>query len=210
MVPPPLLAPLRLAARALSTSAPLPPPQPPPPLPPAPPPPPSDAALAPVSASRAGIGAFASMCVLSWPLALALPGADGALLFASFGSSACVLPVAPASPFARPRAVVVGHCVSSAAGAAAAAAAAALGAAPALAAPAAVALAVGAMVATRSEHPPAAGTAIITSLSPLGLHVIAPFVAVQAVMLVVSYALAARLLGGGAGAGRAYPASWTR
>ena len=151
------------------------------------------------AAMRAGTGAFVSMTIISWPLALGVPGADSVLLFASFGSSTCLLHVAPMSPFSRPRAVVLGHTVSALSGCAAGTMVAALGAAPAYAAPAAVALAVGSMVAARCEHPPAAGTAITAALSPLGVGVVAPFVCGQAALIVLTFALGRLVAVGGPG-----------
>ena len=68
------------------------------------------------------------------------------------------------------------------------------------------------MVAARCEHPPAAGTAIIAALSPLGAATLVPFVTAQALLLVGSYAAAARALGGAAQAPTYPPAAagWLR
>ena len=140
-------------------------------------------------------GALLTMTALSWPLYASVPGADSVFLLASFGSSACIMSVAPESPLSQPRNVILGHGVSATAGATAQALAAAAGFAPVYAVPIGVSLAVSLMMATRCIHPPAAGTAIIATLSPLSLAVLGPFVVLQGTLLVAATAAFSRIAG---------------
>lgn len=172
---------------------------------------PSPASQPPMSAPSpltAACGALLGMSALSWPFLLAPAGAsEGLYTLASFGSTACLVFAAPAAPFSQPRNVLLGHLASSIAGLGVSKAAALAGfAAPAssVLAPVAVAAAVGAMVAGRCVHPPAAGTAIIAMLTPLPPETFLPLVAAQSSLVV----------GVGASFARArstpqdYPARW--
>ncbi len=92
-------------------------------------------------------------------------GHDYTLILGSFGASCVLVFGAPVAPFAQPRHVVVGHCLSAVMGVTA------MQALPApLAAPLAVAGAVAAMQLTNTVHPPAGGTALLAVVGSPAVH----------------------------------------
>jgi hypothetical protein len=125
------------------------------------PPPPATTKFVAQSAlgSALGIGA---MSFLHFFIA---DGHDYTLILGSFGASCVLVFGAPVAPFAQPRHVVVGHCLSALVGVTA------MQALPApLAAPLAVAGAVAAMQLTNTVHPPAGGTALLAVVGSPAVH----------------------------------------
>ena len=114
---------------------------------------------------------------------------DALFLVGSFGASAVLIYGVPKSPFAQPRNLVLGHCVSAVVGVTCAIL---LGAHPALAASLAVSLALGFMHLTRSIHPPGGATALIAVIGSEHIHqlsywyVLSPIFTGAVIMLIVA------------------------
>ena len=134
------------------------------------------------------------MAALSWPL-IVLPEVSGVLSFASFGASAALIFGAPGAPFSQPRSVLLGHALSGGAGAAAGALTIAAGLPAAASAPLAVAAALWAMMAKQALHPPAAGTAILSAVTPLNIEELAAVLITQSALLIISGTGFSRLAG---------------
>jgi CBS domain-containing membrane protein len=114
------------------------------------------------AALGAGIGLLITGLLCRWGLPWLSPAlASSPWLLAPLGASAVLIFAVPAGPLAQPWAVVVGNTVSAAVGAALACAPID----PALAGSAAVALAMGAMMLTRSLHPPGGAIALTAVLT---------------------------------------------
>lgn len=133
------------------------------------PPPPTPPLNPPIPAA---LGCAVALTATSWPLVL-MPDLSGSMAFASFASSAALVYGAPAAPFSQPRNVLVGHLLSGLSGLSVSHAV--VNCVPELlplVGPLSGALAVGAMLAAKAMHPPAAGTAVLsatTVLDPLAL-----------------------------------------
>jgi len=114
---------------------------------------------------------------------------DALFLVGSFGASAVLIYGIPKSPFAQPRNLVLGHCLSAVIGVTCAIL---LGAHPALAASMAVSLALVFMHLTRSLHPPGGATALIAVIGSEHIHqlsywyVISPIFSGSIIMLLVA------------------------
>lgn len=94
------------------------------------------------------------------------------MLIGSFGASACIIGGAHGLPVAQPRNVIGGHVISAAVGMAVFEAEMAGGDMLGMwcSAPLAAGLATAAMLATRTFHPPAAGTALIALIGSPKIH----------------------------------------
>ena len=139
----------------------------------------------------ATLGSFGAMASLALPLYFFQP--EGLYLFASLGSTACIVYAAPESPFSRPRSIIGGHMVSASAGIAVAAAASMIELPPTLAAPFAVAAAVSAMLSLRCLHPPAAGTSLIALTTTLPSITLLSFLGIQTFAIVLVAAIFGRV-----------------
>ncbi|MCK0197715.1 HPP family protein [Ancylobacter sp. 6x-1] len=109
------------------------------------------------AAARAGFGGFLAIFCLAGLTAYL----DRLLLIAPFGATCVLVFALPDSPLAQPRNVIGGHLISSAVGLSVLAL---LGPGP-LALALGVGLAIGAMVLTRTLHPPAGADPIVVILA---------------------------------------------
>ncbi|AJE47413.1 CBS domain-containing membrane protein [Celeribacter indicus] len=150
-----------------------------------------------MEALRAGIGAFAGLCLTG--LFLLSPHVDldmGLYLVAPFGATSVLLFAVPNSPLAQPWSAIVGNTVAAIVGVAVCAAVAD----PALRIGLAVGLAVTATILCRAVHPPAGAVAMTAAMSPdavarLGFWFALAPVAAGTVALVVLATLYARMTG---------------
>ena len=122
---------------------------------------------------RAGMGCFAGVAGLTMAHH-GLGEPDAAMVLGSMGATAVLVFGFPDAPFSQPRAVIGGHVLAAAIGSSAV-----LALPPEIAAPAAVSAATVTMLATRTVHPPAGGTALIAvaggaSVQALGVGLVVP------------------------------------
>ena len=104
---------------------------------------------------------------------------DETMILGSFGATSVLIFGAPVAPFSQPRNVIGGHLVAAFCGVCAAQFIHIPFDMPQLAAPLAVSLACMSMMATRTVHPPAGGTALIaalgsTQLQEMGFYYLVP------------------------------------
>jgi len=116
---------------------------------------------------------------------------DATLVLGSFGATAVLVYGAPSLPFSQPRNVIGGHVLSAFVGVACQQALAVPMGSPWLAAPIAVSAATMLMQATRTVHPPAGGTALISVLGSeklyeLGFGLLAPTASGASVLVAVA------------------------
>ena len=111
----------------------------------------------------AGFGTFIGIGTISL-VHYGLAPVDETLILGSFGATSILIFGAPAAPFSQPRNVLGGHLVAAFCGVTAAQLVHLPFDLPQLAAPIAVSSACVSMMATRTLHPPAGGTALIAAL----------------------------------------------
>eukprot|EP00944_MAST-04C_sp_MAST-4C-sp1_P014545 g14545.t1 len=111
----------------------------------------------------AGFGTFVGIGTISL-IHYGLAPVDETLILGSFGATSILIFGAPAAPFSQPRNVLGGHLVAAFCGVTAAQLVHLPFDLPQLAAPIAVSSACVSMMATRTLHPPAGGTALIAAL----------------------------------------------
>jgi len=151
------------------------------------------------------LGALVGIGLCAWLSSRFFEPRDLTLIIGSFGASAVLVYGAVKSPFAQPRNLIGGHLISAFVGVAAWLL---LGSTIWLAAAVAVAVAIGAMLATRTVHPPGGATALIAviggqSVHDLGfLYLLVPVGAGALVLLAVSLAV------NNIPRGRSYPEYW--
>ena len=126
----------------------------------------------------AGIGTFLGIGSLSM-IHYGLAPIDETMILGSFGATSVLIFGAPAAPFSQPRNVIGGHFVAAFCGVCAAQYIHIPFDLPHLAAPLAVSLACMSMMATRTVHPPAGGTALIaalgsTQIQEMGFYYLVP------------------------------------
>ena len=126
----------------------------------------------------AGVGTFLGIGTLSM-IHYGLATIDETMILGSFGATSVLIFGAPAAPFSQPRNVIGGHLVAAFCGVCAAQFIHIPFDMPQLAAPLAVSLACMSMMATRTVHPPAGGTALIaalgsTQLQEMGFYYLVP------------------------------------
>lgn len=130
---------------------------------------------------------------------------DTLFLVGSFGASAILIYGVPKSPYAQPRNLVFGHCLSAAVGVTCALL---LSNFPAISAALAVSLALTVMHLTNSVHPPGGATALIAVIGSEQIHkmyfwyVLSPIFTGALIMLVVA------LLVNNLSPHRRYPEFW--
>lgn len=143
----------------------------------------------------------AGSCTAAIALVAGLGELTGELLFsASLGASAAIVFAVPEAPFAQPRSILGGQGVSALAGLVAVAL---VGGVTWLALALSVGLAVGAMLALRTFHAPAASTALIVVLEdPTPAYVVLPVLA-GSLLLVLAGLLVNNVV-----RGQHYPRYW--
>lgn len=126
----------------------------------------------------AGIGTFLGIGSLSL-IHYGLAPIDETMILGSFGATSVLIFGAPAAPFSQPRNVIGGHLVAAFCGVCASQYIHIPFDFPQFAAPLAVSLACMSMMATRTVHPPAGGTALIaalgsTQIQEMGFYYLVP------------------------------------
>ena len=130
---------------------------------------------------------------------------DTLFLVGSFGASAILIYGVPKSPYAQPRNLILGHCISAVIGVTCALL---IDISPGLAAALAVSLALMGMHLTKSLHPPGGATALIAVIGGDEVHqlsywyVFSPILTGAVIMLVVA------LLVNNMSSYRRYPEFW--
>jgi CBS domain-containing membrane protein len=112
--------------------------------------------------SFAGVGTLSMICCL-W-------SSSAFMLLGSFGATAALVFGAPEAPFSQPRNVIGGHVISATVGSTIYAISELVGMNQMAAAPFAVSGAIMGMLLTRTFHPPAAGTALISIIGSEAIH----------------------------------------
>jgi len=134
-----------------------------------------------------------------------LPFTDKLFLIGSFGASAVLLYGVPQSPYAQPRNLLLGHCLSALVGVMCAEW---LGFNSALAAALAVSLALTLMHLTQSIHPPGGATALIAVMGSEKIHQLSYGYIFSPVLLGVIILLLVALLVNNLSLHRRYPEYW--
>eukprot|EP00039_Didymoeca_costata_P033573 m.43000 g.43000 ORF g.43000 m.43000 type:complete len:267 (-) comp9939_c0_seq1:77-877(-) len=175
------------------------------------PPPPSGPSLGHIA--YAGVGCFAAISTLTYIDYAWLPNSFP-VLFASFGASTALVFAVPDAPFSQPRSVIGGHVWSAFAGATTVQSSILLSRMfeidpfPVyIVAPIAVSAAVMGMMGTRTFHPPAGGTALITVMGAAAFQELEYLVTVPA-GLGAAWIVLMGVLINNAYPGRKYPTKW--
>lgn len=163
--------------------------------------------------TAAGMSSFAAILAITVPTHLELVAPEALFVIGSFGATSCLLFASPDLPVSQPRNIVGGHVLSGTVGISLSKFAELLP--PELggdmnlgymiAAPAAVGLAVSGMLATRTMHPPAAGTALVAvgaGAAKLGWVFVVPMFTGSTILVMIGYLINRQIRG------LAYPKYW--
>mmetsp|Transcript_14476 Transcript_14476/g.21775 ORF Transcript_14476/g.21775 Transcript_14476/m.21775 type:complete len:248 (+) Transcript_14476:53-796(+) len=147
----------------------------------------SSPSATPTEVAIAGVGSFIGIGTLSL-LHFGIATIDATMIVGSFGASSVLIFGAPIAPFSQPRNVIGGHVLSAFCG---------ICAnqfipldMPFIAGPVAVSLATMMMMATRTVHPPAGGTALLAAvgsahISSLGFYFLVPTAVGSSILVAV-------------------------